>query len=44
MNGRMKSTGAMALPMSQRDIADYLGLTFETLSRARFLHFVGRVT
>ena len=43
MNGRMKSTGAMALPMSRRDIADYLGLSIETVSRA-LLHFNGRVT
>jgi CRP/FNR family nitrogen fixation transcriptional regulator len=34
MHGRMKSTGAMALPMSRRDIADYLGLSLETVSRA----------
>jgi len=34
MNGRMKPTGAMALPMNRRDIADYLGLTLETMSRA----------
>ena len=34
MNGRMKPTGAMALPMNRRDIADYLGLTLETVSRA----------
>jgi CRP/FNR family transcriptional regulator, nitrogen fixation regulation protein len=33
MNGRMKSTRAMALPMSRRDIGDYLGLTIETVSR-----------
>jgi CRP/FNR family nitrogen fixation transcriptional regulator len=33
MAGRMKSTGAVALPMTRRDIGDYLGLTIETVSR-----------
>ena len=34
MNGRLTSEGAIALPMTRRDIADYLGLTIETVSRA----------
>jgi CRP/FNR family nitrogen fixation transcriptional regulator len=33
MNGRHPSAGLMALPMSRRDVADYLGLTLETVSR-----------
>ena len=34
MNGRLTAAGVMALPMCRRDIADYLGITIETVSRA----------
>jgi CRP/FNR family nitrogen fixation transcriptional regulator len=33
MNGRLTAPGVMVLPMTHCDIADYLGITFETVSR-----------
>lgn len=49
MNSRLAPAGVIALPMNRRDIADYLGLTLETVSRAlsvlkkrSFLTFLGQ--
>ena len=34
MDSRLTAAGVMTLPMNRRDIADYLGLSLETVSRA----------
>ena len=45
MDRHSTTTGVMELPMCRRDIADYLGLTLETVSRAiSILHSEGILT
>jgi CRP/FNR family nitrogen fixation transcriptional regulator len=49
MDRRLTAAGVLALPMCRRDVADYLGLTLETVSRTlsdlhdrRILGFIGQ--